>query len=83
MTGSVRTTVRNPAMMGAIDENARLSRWAALLPRGPHQRAHVHEADAELVVLEDGNVLAVTVDQVTEEVEIGLYSDLETVGPMF
>jgi len=67
-------------MMDAVSENRRLSRWAALLPRGCNQRGAIHESDAELLPLGDGRLLALTVDQIVEEVAIGLYRQPETVG---
>jgi len=67
-------------MMSDILENRRLSRWAALLTRKPDQHGAGHESDAELVPLGDGRLLALTIDQVVEEVTLGLYRLPETVG---
>jgi len=66
--------------MDEVLENRMLGRWAALLPRSPAQRGGIHESDAELVPLGDGRFLALTVDQVVEEVRVGLYEDPETIG---
>ena len=66
--------------MDAIHENRFLSRWAALLPRGPRPNGAVHESDCELVSLGDGRLLALTIDTVDEEVRLGLYRDEETAG---
>ncbi|MFN7989562.1 MAG: AIR synthase related protein [Thermoanaerobaculia bacterium] len=63
-----------------VVENARLTRWADLLPRAPIQRGGVHETDAELVPLGDGRLLALTVDTVCEEIRLGLYRDPRTAG---
>jgi thiamine-monophosphate kinase len=61
-------------------ENRMLSRWGDLLPRAPGQVSGLHEADAELVDLGDGRLLALTVDAVVEEVVVGLYRSPRTVG---
>ncbi len=63
-----------------IQENRLLTRWADLLPRSPGQTGGVHETDAELVRLGDGRLLALTVDTVSEEIRLGLYSDPRTAG---
>lgn len=63
-----------------VAENRLLSRWAQLLPR-PASAAHsVHESDAELLPLPGGGTLALTVDTVAEEVELGLYRRAFTAG---
>lgn len=67
--------------MNEIIENRLLSRWAALLPRAPHQVGAIHEADCELVPLGDGRLLALTVDAVDEELE-GLYRNPTLAGRM-
>lgn len=66
--------------MDAILENRLLSRWAQLLPRAPLSLGAVHEADCELVRLDDERLLALTVDTIDEEVSLGLYRDEETAG---
>jgi thiamine-monophosphate kinase len=63
-----------------IHENRLLERWAALLPRDPRQLGRVHESDAELWPLGDGRLLAITVDTVCEEVDLGLYRSPFTTG---
>lgn len=63
-----------------VAENRRLTRWAELLPRAPGQVGDVHETDAELVPLGDGRLLALTVDTVAEEIQLGLYRDPRTAG---
>lgn len=57
-----------------IQENRLLGRWAALLHRAPGQHGAVHETDAELIPLGDGRLLALTVDSLVEELDVGLYS---------
>jgi thiamine-monophosphate kinase len=64
----------------SVAENRLLSRWAELLGRAPGQIGGVHEADAELVPLGDGRLLALTVDNVDEEIRAGLYRDPRTAG---
>jgi thiamine-monophosphate kinase len=66
--------------MNAILENRMLARWGDLLPRPPDQVGGLHEADAELIELGDGRLLALKVDAVVEEVTAGLYRDPRTVG---
>ena len=50
--------------------------------RSPLQMNGVHESDAELVRLPDGGLLAVTVDQIVEEIRAGLYDDPFLLGWM-
>lgn len=66
--------------MNDILENRMLARWGELLPRAPGQVGGLHEADAELVDLGDGRLLALKVDAVVEEVSVGLYRSPRTVG---
>ena len=67
-------------LMDEIAENRLLSRWAALLPRSPKQVGRPHEADAELIPLSEGDLLALTVDTVAEEIRLGLYRSPSTAG---
>jgi len=67
-------------LMNEILENRTLARWGELLPRAPGQVGGLHEADAELVDLGDGRLLALKVDAVVEEVTAGLYREPRTVG---
>jgi thiamine-monophosphate kinase len=67
-------------LIDEIAENRLLTRWAALLPRHPRQVGGIHEADAELLPLSRGLLLAVTVDTVDEEVRLGLYRSPFTAG---
>lgn len=60
--------------LSAIRENRLLAGWATLLERAPGQRGAVHETDAELLPLGDGRLLALTVDSIVEELDVGLYS---------
>src|ERR1700722_19388626 len=61
-----------------IHENRLLSRWAELLPRPATAIGSIHEADAELVPLDETRWLAVKVDTVAEEIAAGLYTDRGT-----
>jgi len=67
-------------VMDDVHENRLLSRWAAALPRGPRPIHGIHEADAELVPLPSGGLLALTVDSVAEEIATGLYRSPYTAG---
>ncbi|MCU0660962.1 MAG: thiamine-phosphate kinase [Myxococcota bacterium] len=63
-----------------ILENQLHQGWAVALSRHPAQLNRTHEADAELVPLPGGDVLAATIDTITEEISTGLYRDAETIG---
>jgi hypothetical protein len=67
-------------VIGEITENRLLARWGELLRRAPGQLVGLNEADAELVPLGDGRLLALTVDTVDEEVRAGLYREPRTIG---
>jgi thiamine-monophosphate kinase len=67
-------------LINAIHENRLLSRWAQLLPRPAAGIGAIHEADAELVPLDEARWLAVKVDTVAEEIAVGLYADPATAG---
>jgi thiamine-monophosphate kinase len=68
------------SLLDAVEENRVLSNWAEFLPRSPAQIGLIHQADAELLPLGDDRLLALTVDTVAEEIELGLYEDPETAG---
>jgi len=72
--------VEADAALDAVLENRLLSGWAANLPRSARQVNQPHEADAELVRLGDGRLLAATVDAIDEELRFGLYREPATVG---
>jgi len=67
-------------LMNDVLENRLLARWGELLPRAPGQIGGLHEADAELIDLGDGRLLALKVDAVVEEVRVGLYRQPRTIG---
>jgi thiamine-monophosphate kinase len=67
-------------LIDAIHENRLLSRWATLLPRPASAVGSIHEADAELVPLDEARWLAMKVDSVVEEIAAGLYTDPATAG---
>lgn len=70
-------------MMDAIHENRLIGALTRALPRSPHQLNALHESDAELVRLPgQDQVLAITADAITEEIEMGLYRDPFRVGWM-
>ncbi|HEY9766125.1 MAG TPA: AIR synthase related protein [Chroococcales cyanobacterium] len=64
--------------LGKILENQLLDRWG--FPRHPAQLNGLHEADAEILPLENDEFLAVTIDTLSEEIRAGLYQEPETIG---
>jgi thiamine-monophosphate kinase len=69
--------------MTHVDERVLIDRLAAGFARSPRQLNAVHESDAELVRLPDGDtVLAVTTDAIVEEITAGLYRDPYLAGWM-
>ncbi len=66
--------------MNEVLENRLLSGWAKLLPRANGQVGTIHEADCELVRLGDGRLLALTIDAIDEELDLGLYRNAGTAG---
>ncbi len=68
-------------LMSEIRENRLLGKWGALLERHPGQLNQIHEADAELIPLPNGDgILAVTTDTIAEEIALGFYQSPETIG---
>ena len=66
-----------------IAENRVLSGWLQVFSRRPDQLNRPHQADAELVPIPGTHqLLALTVDTLAEEIELGLYTDPETMGWM-
>jgi thiamine-monophosphate kinase len=65
-------------MMDAVHENRLLGAWARHLPRPAAQIGCIHESDAELLPMGHGQVLALTVDTVADEITAGLYRWPET-----
>jgi thiamine-monophosphate kinase len=64
-------------------ENSLIELLVRRLPRSPLQLNALHEADAELVRLPGlAGVLALTVDNIVEEIELGLYADPYLIGWM-
>ncbi|NNC95161.1 MAG: hypothetical protein HKN92_06320 [Chitinophagales bacterium] len=63
-----------------LKENEILRKITSLFDRSPHQINKVMESDAELIKLDNGDVLAVTTDSVVEEISSGLYSDPFQIG---
>ena len=58
-----------------------IDRFVTALPRPAAQLNAVHESDCELIVLPPGDtVLAITTDDLVEELSLGLYPDPYTVG---
>lgn len=66
-----------------IAENRVLSGWLRVFSRRPDQLNGPHQADAELVPIPGTHqLLAITVDTLAEEIELGFYRDPETMGWM-
>jgi len=68
--------------MDDITENVAIDAWVKAFSRSRAQANAPHEADAELIELSGapGQLLAITIDTVAEEIEAGLYSDPYTMG---
>ncbi|MCD4689958.1 hypothetical protein K8S17_00690 [bacterium] len=68
--------------MDDIVENVSINAWVKAFSRAPGQVNAPHESDAELVELPDdsGNLLAITIDTVAEEIRAGLYREPYTMG---
>ena len=69
-------------MSSIRSENALVDLLVAGFPRSPLQINMTHESDAELLRLDPGcgNLLAVSVDSIEEEIATGLYTDPYTIG---
>ncbi len=66
-----------------IRENNLISLLAGHFRRSPLQMNKLHESDAELIRISGSNsVLAVTTDNIVEEIESGLYKDPYVIGWM-
>jgi len=65
-----------------ILEIREINRWVRRFERSPHQRNAPHASDAELVELggNNGQLLAVTIDTVSEEITRGIYREPFTMG---
>lgn len=68
--------------MKQLIENKFLEHLVRTFPRSPVQINHFLEGDAELLPLDNGTVLAITVDSIVEEIEQGLYKDPYLIGWM-
>ena len=63
-----------------LSENTFIRRFTAGLPRNPRQLNQLLEADAELIRTSENQVLAITVDNLVEEINTGLYRDTRNIG---
>jgi thiamine-monophosphate kinase len=65
-----------------ILENRLLNTWIRHFNRAPFQINNPHEADAELIEIEDDSsrLLAITIDTISEEISTGLYQTPFTMG---
>ena len=68
--------------MGEILENVAIDAWVRAFARSPLQANAPHESDSELIELPGipGQLLAITIDTVSEEIHAGLYRDPYTMG---
>ena len=68
--------------MDDILENVAIDAWVKAFSRAPGQVNAPHESDAELIELpgDAGNLLAITIDTVAEEILTGLYQGPYTMG---
>ncbi len=68
--------------MDDILENVAIDAWVKAFSRAPGQVNAPHESDAELIELpgDPGNLLAITIDTVAEEILTGLYQEPYTMG---
>jgi thiamine-monophosphate kinase len=71
-------------MINAILENQLIGNLTKAFGRSPLQKNRLHESDAELIRLPErpGQLLAVTIDTLEEEIAYGLYTDPIQVGWM-
>ncbi len=68
--------------MSGLVENCLFRKLTTLFPHSPEQVNHLLESDAELVRLGNGQILAITVDHIVEEIAAGLYTDAYLIGWM-
>lgn len=71
-------------MMNAIIENQRVSDLTTMFRRAPHQLNQMHESDAEIIRLANGEgpLIALTTDCLSEELATGLYREPSLMGWM-
>ena len=68
--------------MCLIKENVSIEKLVKNFSRSPVQINQLQESDAELISLNDENILALTTDSICEEIERGLYDDPFMIGWM-
>ncbi|MDP2039467.1 MAG: thiamine-phosphate kinase [Ignavibacteria bacterium] len=68
--------------MCLIKENVLIENLVKNFSRSPVQINQLQESDAELISLNDENILALTTDSICEEIEQGLYDDPFMIGWM-
>ncbi len=73
---------KNKTTAPSLQENQLFKKLTHQFQRSPNQINQLLEGDSELVQLEDGSVLAITVDNIVEEIETGLYKDPYLIGWM-
>jgi thiamine-monophosphate kinase len=65
-----------------LQENQNIARFVHSFSKSDHQINEVFESDAELIRLEEHKILALTSDNIVEEIESGLYTDPYQIGWM-
>ena len=73
---------KNKTPPPSLQENQLFKKLTHQFKRSPNQINQLLEGDSELLQLEDGSVLAITVDNIVEEIETGLYKDPYLIGWM-
>ena len=66
----------------SLKENRLIRKLTAFFGRSPQQINSTLESDAELIRLENGKILAITLDNIVEEIATGLYDDPYLIGRM-
>ncbi len=74
--------MQNKITTFSLQENQLFKKLTSQFERSPNQLNQLLEGDSELVQLDDGSVLAITVDNIVEEIETGLYKDPYLIGWM-
>lgn len=57
-----------------------INSFAKIYRRNPLQLNGIHESDCELIKIDENKILALSVDTMEEEIQLGFYSTLESIG---
>ncbi|HEX4925750.1 MAG TPA: AIR synthase related protein [Bdellovibrionales bacterium] len=71
-----------PLKPDRLPEMAELAAWLGRYKRPPRQLNTLNSADCELIRLSKKETLAITVDTLSDEMDVGLYAEPETAGWM-